>query len=219
MSSLLNSCYDCSGAIGFPQAIGDDVVTNTTRAVHGPDGFNASCYGCTTCGGQTNTPTGFQFHYASQTFHIRLRNAKKTMEGCASYTPTYQEYTKRSLVCTESCSGSGKQRVTTMSKYGGGISPHVGAVTHKQHLNDIKRAQRTVVRGNQMSSSSFIRANRPMHCVSGSCKGLNKNTAATFIAINRYPPRSGNPTQSMSLPCCTSNVGTEVRGNNLPSHP
>lgn len=227
MSDLLNSCYVCDpSGIGYPQATGNDVVLNVTRAVHGPAGFNRPCGECDTTCSQDVSATGFQFQYASQSFFIRLRNTKRSLMAstCGSYTPTYDQYTKRTEVCTENCGDllKPKPRITSLSQYGGVISPHVGAVTHKQHLKDLKRSVRTFVRGNQMSASSLIRANRPRQCVTGTCRGpgVNKNTASTFITINRYPPRAGNPTQTMELTCCTNaNVGTQRRGNNLPSIP
>jgi hypothetical protein len=227
MSDLLNSCYVCDpSGIGFPQATGDDTVMNTTRAVHTPAGFNAPCGECTTTCAQDISATGFQFQYASQTFYIRMRNTKRALRSstCSSYTPTCQDYTRRSEVCTTDCTGilKRKPRVTSLSKYGGGISPHVGAVTQKQQLKDIKRSLRTFVRGAQMSASARIRANRPRQCVTGACRGagINKNTASSFIAINKYPPRAVNQNQTMELTCCTNtNIGTAVRGNNLPSIP
>jgi len=227
MSDLLNSCYVCDASgIGFPQPTGDDIVMNTSRAVHGPAGFNASCSECDTKCSENVSATGFQFQYASQSFYIRLRNTKRSLQAstCGSYTPTCEDYTRRSETCTENCGGllKRKPRITSLSQYGGGISPHVGAVTQKQHLKDIKRSVRTFVRGNQMTSSALIRSKRPRQCVTGTCRGpgVNKNTASTFIAINRYHPRAGNQNQTAELSCCTnSNVGTAVRGNNLPSIP
>jgi hypothetical protein len=230
MSDLLNSCYACdlSGApIGFPTAIGDDTVMNTSRAVHGPKGLNKACSeDCDTfCGGNISV-TGFQFYSGNQSFYIRMRNTKRNLQAstCGSYTPTCEDYTRRSEVCTTNCTGilKRKPRITSLSQYGGGISPHVGAVTQKQQLKDLKRSLRTFVRGAQMSASARIRANRPKQCVTGTCRGpgLNKNTASSFIAINRYNPRPFNQTQTVELSCCTNaNVGTAVRGNNKPSIP
>jgi hypothetical protein len=228
MSDLLNSCYTCDvsgNPIGFPSAVGDDTVMNTSRAVHGPKGLNQAC--STSCGTFCDgsvAVSGFQFYSGNQSYYIRTRNTKRSLQAttCGSYTPSYDEYSRRSTVCTETCSGSGKQKVTRMSKYGGGISPHVGAVTQKQQLKDIKRSLRTFVRGSQMSSSALIRANRPRQCVTGTCRGpgINKNTASTFITINRYNPRPVNQNQMAELSCCTNaNVGRAVRGNNLPSIP
>jgi hypothetical protein len=230
MSDLLNTCYTCDlsgNPIGFPSAEGDDTVMNTSRAVHGPKGLNQACSSsCTTFCDGTVPVAGFQFYSANQSFYIRTRNTKRALQAttCGSYTPSYDEYSRRVAVCTENCSGSGsgKQRVTRMSQYGGGISPHVGAVTQKQQLKDIKRSLRTFVRGPQMSSSALIRANRPKQCVGGTCRGpgINKNTASTFVNINRYHPKSTNQTQTAELSCCTnSNVGTVARGNNKPSIP
>lgn len=225
MSDLLNSCYVCDpSGIGFPEPTGDDIVMNTSRAVHGPAGFNASCSECDTKCSENVSPTGFQFQYANQSFFIRLRNTKRSIQAntCGSYTPTCEDYTRRSETCTENCGDllKRKPRITTISQYGGGISPHVGAVTHKQHLKDIKRSVRTFVRGNQMTSSALIRSNRPRQCLTNSCKKPSKNTASTFISINRYHPRAINQNQIVELSCCTNaNVGTQVRGNNLPSIP
>lgn len=184
---------------------------NTTHAIRQPEGFNASCGDCTTSCGQTIIPTGFQFYYASQSFYIRMRNTKKAImtDTCASYKSIPN-------TCVDNCIGSGKQRVTTMPQFGGGISPHIGAVTQKQQLKDIKRSMRTFVRGAQMTSTSLIRANRPKYC--GTPRMINKNTAGTFININRYNPRPVNQNQLIEQSCCsTSSVGTDKRGNNLPS--
>lgn len=227
MSDLLNSCYLCDpSGIGYPEPTGNDIVMNTTRAVHGPVSFNTSCSECDTKCSENVLATGFQFQYASQSFYIRLRNTKRSLQAstCSSYTPSYKDYTMRSETCTENCGGvlKRKPRITSLSQYGGGISPHIGAVTQKQHLKDIKRSVRTVVRGNQMSASALIRSRRSKQCIIGSCRGsgVNKNTASMFITINRYHPRAGNQNQTIELSCCTNaNVGTQSRGNNLPSIP
>lgn len=216
MTSLLNSCYDCSGAIGFPSATGDDIVMNTTRAVHGPQGFNASCGSpCETCTGHPTTIAGFQAPYTTQSFYLKTRNLKKALRAssCAGYTPTCEDYERKKAVCTENCSGTTKPRITPFSQYGGGISPFVGAVTQKQHLKDIKRANSTMVRGAQMTASARLRTLRPRYTNTK----INKNTAGSFIALNRYNPRPQNQTQGVQLSCCTTSVGANKRGNLRPS--
>lgn len=218
----MESCYDCSGYTGYPSALGDDNVLYQSSSLRSGL-FNQPCADCSNICAANLPVNAYQFYYTSQSHYLRLKLEKSRYSSttCGSYTPGYDEWARRETVCTQTCAVNTKNKVSTMPKFGGGISPHKGAVTQKEFLRRMKDRQATTVRGQQMTSSTFLLSQRPRGCVTGACRGpgINKNTAATMNAMHKYPPRAVVQNQAVALPCCTTAPVNVPTGNNLPSIP